>query len=277
MGLQPDTRVILASGSPRRKELLSSIGIDFAVCVPDVDESLDPGWSPAEAVEQLAYRKGRAVVEALAPRRADSTAPGIAADSPFVFASAPSETAVLEAPLLVIAADTIVVLDGEVMGKPADAAHARRMLRRLSGREHEVYSGVAVFRPGGWSASGASGTGPAGRGNGPDPAVPLGDWCRFRVVSTMPSGEPEAVVGHTVSKVTFAPMTEEEIEAYVRTGEPLDKAGAYGIQGMGAVFVEKIEGDFYSVMGLPLHLLYQMLSTFGVRLFDAEKNTKNKR
>jgi septum formation protein len=98
----------------------------------------------------------------------------------------------------------------------------------------------------------------------------LGDIGQYRVISKSPSGEPEIIVGHTVSKVTFRPMSDAEIEAYIKTGDPLDKAGAYGVQGIGAVFIEKIEGDFYSVMGLPLNLLYQMLLRFGVSPFKTD-------
>jgi len=250
MGLQPHAKVILASGSPRRKELLESIGIDFSVWVPEVDETLAPGWSPAEAVEQLAYRKGRAVAEQV-----------LREPSPFAFEPAVSATVNIELPVLVIAADTIVVLDGEVMGKPADAEEACRMLRRLSGRQHEVYSGLAVF------CADKTATGETVPGlSGGHSAVPLADIGGYRIAATSPGGKPSVLVGHTVSKVTFGPMTEEEIEAYVKTGEPLDKAGAYGIQGNGAVFIEKIEGDFFSIMGLPLRLLYRMLQALEMRL-----------
>lgn len=127
---------------------------------------------------------------------------------------------------ITVGSDTIVVADGRVLGKPADPEEAAGMLRMLQGREHLVYTGVACL-PGG-------------------------------ILKEAPS------VAHTVSKVTFRPMSDAEIWAYVKTGEPLDKAGSYGVQGFGALFIEKIEGDFYSVMGLPVNLLYTMLLDFGI-------------
>src|SRR5690606_3769670 len=163
----------------------------------------------------------------------------------------------------------------------------RNMLRRLSGRTHEVYTGVTCFRePDGriltkhrmtrvtfrplsdslierYIATGE----PMDKAGAYGTTMHLGDIGQYRVISESPSGQPEIIVGHTVSKVTFRPMSDEEIQAYVETGEPLDKAGGYGVQGLGSVFIEKIEGDFYSIMGLPLNLLYQMLLMFGVNPF----------
>jgi septum formation protein len=172
-------RVILASQSPRRRELLTLVGIEHEVRPADVDESALPGERPAPHAERLA----RAKAETLARAHPDA---------------------------LVIAADTIVVIDGEILGKPRDVPHAAAMLRRLSGREHTVFTAVACAR---------------GRA----------------VASSVEQ------VG-----VRFRPLADEEIAAYVATGEPMDKAGAYGIQGYGATIVERIDGDYFAVMGLPL-------------------------
>ncbi|MFO7262915.1 MAG: septum formation protein Maf [Bacillaceae bacterium G1] len=239
MGLQPRAEVILASGSPRRKELLASVGIRFAVCVPDVDETMAAHWSPAEAVEQLAYRKGRAVVEQLVHRRAESPVT-VASEAQArsrgsaSWTDADAMTDGAEVPVLVIAADTVVVLDGEVMGKPSDAEEAVRMLQRLSGRQHEVFSGLALF-------------------------------CLDSRSEASPKIEHR--LGHVRTEVRFRPLSEDTIRRYVATGEPLDKAGAYAIQGLGATLVEGITGDYFNVVGLPLALLGQYLEDWGYRLF----------
>ena len=291
MGPKTHAKVVLASGSPRRKELLTSLGIEFAVCVSDVDETLEAHWTPAEAVEQLARRKARAVADQLLRRRFGQAVPTVSpAEGPAPAGSecagtdfrgllphgsmspaaetdnstAPSDAAASPGPVLVIAADTIVVLDGEIMGKPADEEDAARMLRRLSGRRHEVYSGLSIFCVDGSTAAKPVDASPAGSDAA---SVCIGDSGRYYVVSKASDGKPEILVGHTVSKVTFGPMTDDEIAAYIKTGEPLDKAGAYGIQGYGAVFIEKIEGDFFSIMGLPLNLLYRMFVELGMRPF----------
>lgn len=181
--------LILASHSPRRRKLLAQLGLDFEVHPSDLDENATNHRLPEQLVEQLALEKARAV----------------AARFP-------------EA--LTLGADTIVVLDGDVLNKPADEAEARTMLRRLSGRTHTVYTGVALVHP-------------ASR---------------------------REIVDYEATQVTFAPLTDAEIDAYVATGSPLDKAGAYGIQDdYGAVFIRRIEGDYYNVVGLPLHRLYRML------------------
>lgn len=179
--------LILASGSPRRRELLGYIRPDFAVVTLPTDESLPAGTPPREGVEALALRKARAV-----------------------FAEHPED--------IVIGADTVVALDGKVFGKPRDTAEAEFMLRTLAGREHIVFTGVAI----------------------------VGTNIE-RVFSE------EAVV-------RFAPLTDEDIAAYVATGEPMDKAGGYGIQGRGALLVEGIRGDFYNVMGLPVCRLARELA-----------------
>ena len=184
-------RIILASQSPRRRELLSLVGIPHDVRPADLDESILPGETPVAHAERLARSKAEAIAR---------SEPGA----------------------IVIGADTIVVLDGDILGKPNDAAEAAATLRRLSGRTHTVHTAVAVARHG-------------------------------RTVSGVESVE-----------VTFRPLTDEQIEAYVATREPMDKAGAYGIQGYGAVIVERVHGDYFAVMGLALGRLVGLLDQLGV-------------
>jgi septum formation protein len=188
--MTPPPRVILASASPRRRELLALIGIAHETRPADVDESPRPGETPAGHAERLARAKAHAVAE----REPDA---------------------------VVIAADTIVVVDGDVLGKPRGAEEAAAMLRRLSGRAHTVCTAIAVAR-------GA------------------------RTESAVESVE-----------VTFRPLTDDEIGAYIATREPLDKAGAYGIQGYGATIVERVNGDYFSVMGLGLRRLVELLERVG--------------
>ena len=185
--------IILASGSPRRRELLERMGIrQFSVITSDADESVDESIHPSLQVEILSRRK------------ADAVAAEVAADD------------------LVIAADTVVAMDGAVLGKPVDRADAFRMLSALSGARHHVYTGVTVRR-----------------------------------------GE-QVLTAHEVTSVDFRTLQAEEVEEYIATGECLDKAGAYGIQGYGCLLVEGIVGDYYNVMGLPVGLLSRMLKQFGV-------------
>ena len=192
------SKIILASNSPRRKELLERIGItDFTVAAPNVDETVEDGLSPAEIVEQLSLRKARA-----AAKRAG-----------------PSD--------LIIAADTVVALDGAVLGKPRGEDGAFAMLTALSGREHQVYTGVTVLQ---------------------------GD---------------KAVTQHEETAVTFRALAPGEIRGYIATGEPMDKAGAYGIQGVGALLVSGIRGDYCNVVGLPVFRLGRILSGFGVELLGS--------
>jgi septum formation protein len=179
--------LVLASASPRRAEILRTLGIPFVVDPSDVAEEILPGESAEEAVARLAALKA-AQVSARRPGR------------------------------WVLAADTLVVLDGEVLGKPRDEADAARMLRRISGREHRVATGVRLRRE---TASGGG------------------------VVE--------------ISRVRIAPLSEEEIAWYVGTGEPRDKAGAYGIQGLGARFVESVDGSYTNVMGLPAAAVYRLM------------------
>jgi septum formation protein len=172
-------RVILASQSPRRRELLTLIGVTHTVAPADIDESVLPGEAPAAHAERLARTKASTIAE----RERDA---------------------------VVVGSDTIVVIDDQILGKPADVQHATIMLRQLSGRTHTVVTAVAVAR---------------------------GD----RVLSG---------VEHV--SVTFRSLTDRMIADYIATGEPMDKAGSYGIQGFGATIVERIDGDYFAVMGLPL-------------------------
>ena len=186
-------KIILASQSPRRKELLERMGIqDFETISPNVDESAFHGLPPEELVRRLSAEKAAAV------------------------AGKVGEDAI------VIAADTVVALEGAVLGKPADELDAFKMLSALSGVRHQVYTGVTVCRGG------------------------------------------EKQTAHEVTDVTFRELSEEEIEHYIATGEPMDKAGAYGIQGYGALLIQGISGDYYNVMGLPVCRLSGMLARFGV-------------
>ena len=179
--------MILASQSPRRIELMREAGFDFRIIPADIDETPREGETPFELVERLAASKAASIAATQAE---------------------PGE--------LVVAADTIVAIDGELLGKPADAAEARAMLAHLSGRTHQVATGVCLTR---------------GGTAGPDDA-------RSFV---------------SITDVEFYELTEDEIAAYVETGEPLDKAGAYGIQGVGGrILVRRIDGDFYNVVGLPI-------------------------
>lgn len=180
-------RLILASASPRRAEILTSLGIPFTVDPADVDETPRPGETPDQTAARLASAKAAAVAQ---------RHPG--------------------APIL--AADTLVVLDGAVLGKPVDDADAARMLSRLSGREHRVVTGVCLRADAG-------------------PGTTLVEWSRVR----------------------FAPLSEDEIRWYVATAEPREKAGAYAVQGLGARFIEGIEGSFTNVMGLPARAVYRLL------------------
>ncbi|MBK8248575.1 MAG: septum formation inhibitor Maf [Gemmatimonadetes bacterium] len=184
-------RVVLASQSPRRRQLLSLIGIPHEVRPADIDETFGSDEQPVPHCERLAREK------ALTIARQDPEA-------------------------IVIAADTIVVLDGEVLGKPADEAEAREILARLSGRTHTVHTALAVAR---------------------------GPVIRAAVESV---------------QVTFRELSPENIARYVATGEPMDKAGAYGIQGFGATIVRRIDGDYFAVMGLALGRLVELLGEVGV-------------
>ena len=190
-------RVILASQSPRRRELLTLVGLAHEVMPADINEDVRAGEDPAAYTERLAREKA-AVIAARHPEA------------------------------IVIAADTTVVVDGEILGKPTDVADARAMIRRLAGRSHTVLTAIAVARGG-------------------------------NEVSAVES------VG-----VTFRALTDDEIARYVATGEPMDKAGAYGIQGWGATIVERVDGDYFSVMGLGLRRLVALFAELGVEYRFAE-------
>jgi septum formation protein len=185
--------IILASASPRRKELLEKINLKFEVDASDCEENIDPGLEPREIVRQLSIQKAK-TVEA---RHKNS---------------------------IIIAADTVGVMGDRILGKPHTKDEARKMLHEISGKSHLVITG-------------------------------------FSIIDTTT----DKIVTRTVdTRVYIKKLTREEIDAYVKTGEPLDKAGAYAIQGMGAVMVEKIEGDYYNVMGLPLNALTEALKKFGI-------------
>ena len=186
-------RILLASTSPRRRELLSSLGLPFDVRAADVDETLLPGEGAFDGAERLARAKAGAA-------------------------------AVWAPEALVVAADTLVVLESLALGKPKDRGDARRMLAALAGRAHDVVTGVACAHGG-------------------------------RIVS-----------GRETTRVVFAPMSPAEIEAYAATGEPDDKAGAYAVQGIGSLFVERVEGSPSNVVGLPVRLLYRLAGELGVDL-----------
>lgn len=181
-------RLILASGSPRRRELLTQAGYAFSVEAADVDESLRPGEEAGSYVQRLAEEKAQAVLARYADEK-----------------------------VIVLGADTTVVCDGEILAKPADVEDARRMLRSLSGRVHEVLTGVAVAT-------------------------------RVGVVS-----------GVETTEVVFSEIPEAELDLYCATAEPMDKAGAYGIQGYAARWIPRIDGDYFNVMGLPIARLVRMI------------------
>lgn len=182
--------IVLASGSPRRRELLEKLGIPHVVDAPHIDERYEPAELPQVHAARLAREKALVVVE----RRPHD---------------------------LVLAADTVVVVDDQVLGKPVSPADAERMLRTLSGRVHRVVTAVALAH-----------------------ADQVWERC-------------------DITRVWFRSISEDDIQAYVATGEPLDKAGAYAAQGLGCVLVDRIEGDFFGVMGLPLRLVVELLETAG--------------
>jgi len=190
-------KIVLASGSPRRRELLERMGVrDFDVRVPQSEERYPAGLTPRQVVEYISREKAEAAA------------------------------ALCAAEEILITADTMVFLDDRRLGKPADEADALAMLTALQGRRHTVCTGVTVRQ---------------------------GDRSLTESEST---------------EVFFRPASEAELRGYIATGEPMDKAGAYGIQGRGALLVEKIDGDFFNVMGLPVLHLSRMLAQFGVRFFD---------
>ncbi|MFD3260666.1 nucleoside triphosphate pyrophosphatase [Paenibacillus lentus] len=191
--------VVLASTSPRRRELLASLHIPFEVIPSEADETTPEQWAPEQIVMELALRKAKAVQASIERSSRRS---------------------------VIIGSDTIVVLDGQVLGKPKDTAEAAAMLRSLQGRSHHVYTAVACIDAN--------------------------------------TGRSEVEYRSTIVKMRA--LTEEEIIAYAETGEGLDKAGAYAIQGLGAIFVTGIEGCYFNVVGLPLSLVSEMLGRFGIQV-----------
>lgn len=218
-------RIILASGSPRRRELLEQIGLQFEVMVSHVKEDADVR-NPGKLVETLSRQKAEAVFRAAAGKEA----------------------------LLVIAADTVVVRKGKVLGKPANKKAAVKMLEKLSGKEHQVYTGVTLlYRPEGRDGSDKAKHKKVRRGKAKCGEV----GCGKVKLGKVGRGNVQRKTFHEVTKVRFFPMAAEEIRAYADTGDPLDKAGAYGIQGIFARYVESIDGDYNNVVGLPVGKLYQ--------------------
>lgn len=192
--------LILASASPRRQQLLQQLGLDFSVLTAEIEEKLSSDLPLTAAIIELARRKARAVQQQIEP------GPGT----------------------YILAADTVVVLEQKVLGKPQDSEDAIAMLSRLSGRSHQVITAVVLLKAdGSWE---------------------MGDY--------------------ELTEVTFRPLQLEEIQAYVASGEPLDKAGAYGIQGLGGLLVEKINGCYYNVVGLPLVKTMQLLRQAGWRILS---------
>jgi septum formation protein len=181
--------LILASSSPRRAEILRAVTWPFKISAVEIDESLRAGESPTRYVERLAREKAEAAARHF-----------------------PCQ--------LVLGADTVVVIDGQVLGKPRDLEDARRMLRKLSDRWHEVLTGVALVRSG--------------------------------------DERPQASVAYESTRVRFGPTSEEEINWHVQHGQPLDKAGAYAVQGHAALFIREIQGDYWNVVGLPVQLVYRL-------------------
>lgn len=206
-------QIILASGSPRRKELLEQMGLTFEVC-------------PAKGEEVITTTIPSDVVAELSKQKAEEIAGGILS---WIENGCKKE---LSCPqdVLVIGADTVVAFEGKILGKPKDEADAKRMLSMLSGNTHSVFTGVTF-------------------------------------VFIDQSGKTGEYTFYEKTDVTMYDMSEEEIEGYIATGEPMDKAGAYGIQGKGAIYIQGICGDFYNVMGLPIGKLYQELRKLGIDIY----------
>ena len=190
-------RIVLASASPRRKQLLEQMGLKFDVIVSNIEEKSPQGLAPEEISMELAYNKAMNVALQI------------------------------NEPAIVIGADTLVVKD-RILGKPKDEEDARQMLRMLQGQTHQVITGLALVNP--WTG--------------------------------------KVQKGYEKTLVEMAALTLQEIECYIKTGEPMDKAGGYGIQGLAGIFISRIEGCYFNVVGLPIHLLWKMLKEFGVNVFE---------
>lgn len=189
-------KIILASQSPRRKWLLEQIGLDFDIIPSNFDEDIEGKKFSKKLIESLAYEKAKEVSE-----RNDEKA-------------------------LIIAADTVVIMGSQILGKPIDEIDAKNMLKKLSNKTHKVITAIAIID----------------------------------------KYEDKTLINSKISKVTFKKLSDREIEDYIKTGEPMDKAGSYGIQAYGSLFVEKVEGCYNNIVGLPLNLLSEMLKSFGIHL-----------
>ena len=205
------SQIILASQSPRRKELLEQIGLEFEIC-PAKGEEIITKSIPEEVVMELSKQKAEevaALVSSFGENHKEITTPS---------------------DILVIGADTVVAYDGKILGKPVDEADAKRMLKMLAGNTHSVFTGVTL-------------------------------------VLIDKSGRAGELVFYEKTDVKMHPMTETEIDRYIATGEPMDKAGSYGIQGKCAIYIEKIDGDYNNVVGLPITRIYQELKKIGIDIY----------
>ena len=205
------SQIVLASASPRRKELLEQIGIEFEIC-PAKGEEVITKKIPSEVVEELSRQKAEEVAANLTSYQNDH------------------QEIMTPQDMLVIGADTVVAVDDEILGKPKDEADAYRMLCLLAGREHAVYTGVTL-------------------------------------VFIDNSGKAGELVFHEKTSVFMREMSDLEINRYIATGEPMDKAGSYGIQGKCAIYIDKIEGDYNNVVGLPVARIYKELQKLGIDLY----------
>ena len=194
------TKIILASASDRRKDILSQVGISYEVMPSSIDEDAIQADTPAALVEALSAAKAEDIAERLTKN------------------------------FVIIGADTVVVKDNSILGKPSDEAEAAKMLQMLQGNRHEVYTGVTL-------------------------------------ISVSPEGKGLIDTFHVRTIVDMIPMTAAQIDAYIKTGEPMDKAGAYGIQGRGAAYIQDIAGDYYNVVGLPISSVLARLANMGIDLY----------
>ena len=201
-----NTRIILASGSPRRREILESLGFDFEVMTTNAEENVNTeGMSPEQTVMELASEKGKTVAKMLNPDDEDN--------------------------IVVIAADTVVARNDKILGKPENRADAKKMLKSLSGKKHSVYTGLSIWE-------------------------------------IRPDRTSKGCTNSVKTDVYFKQLSDEMIESYLDTGEYADKAGAYGIQGKGAVLVDRIKGDYYNVVGFPVNNFYELIAEeFGLDVF----------
>lgn len=225
-------KIILASASPRRRELLTQIGLDFDIVVSETEEKIT-STEPAKVVEELSAQKAEAVWEKLcsmtasqgsvtnAERLDEGSGVSRTDEGSEVFESEQTSGETTITDIIVLAADTVVACDGKILGKPADTEAAAAMLTMLQGRGHEVYTGVTILYE--------------------------------------QNGERKTLTFHEKTIVHFYPMTDAQIREYVATGDPMDKAGSYGIQGFCARYIRGIEGDYNNVVGLPVGRVYQEL------------------